>query len=329
MCYCGYMLKTFFIFWLIALLFLSSLAFVLFRLKSPEFLVTQAREVNLYGRLTANLEPVIQSTELERYGLAQPDVADVVKTAVDGERFYDFLGKYLDSNLNWLTGETEVINFSYELAPVKQRLVEEATTKIMTKYNALPVCTMAQLRTWSFDNGLPSCQLAAESARARDIEQDARSSAENLVKDLPAEIKITQPSERLTEIRYFVSIVLRGIWVIWLATTTLLLLYLILFRTGGFVGLAVAMLVVGLMQIGFSLIAWDWIAKNLSDMLGNSEARSLTPLAIDLVGAVLEVFKTVLGSISILFLSSGGLLLVLGIVSRVTRNKAVQLVQKS
>lgn len=315
-------MRSFFILVLIGLLFLSSLAFVVFRLKDPDFLVAQSRKANVYNHVVNSSERIM-GDDGEKYGLSKDDMVEVVRAAVDGERFYSFMHQYVSAFSDYLTGKSQNIQFSYDLAPVKQKAVDEMTAKVLAKYAQLPICTPTELRNWGFDEGMPSCQLSPGSAQARSIEQDVRTNVGKSFEELPDTVNVAQSADKLVEVKKKVDLAMKIIWGIWLATTVILLLYLLIYRSSGLVSLAVAFLIVGLMQVGFSLVAWDWIGQNIADRIGGSEeAKSFAPLAIDLATAVLEVLKTALGNISILFLSGGALLLVWGIVSRFHRKKA-------
>jgi hypothetical protein len=71
------------------------------------------------------------------------------------------------------------------------------------------------------------------------------------------------------------------------------------------------------------LIAWDWLARTISDSLNGKIDGSILPLVIDLIGATLEVFKTILGNLSIFFLVSGGALLVLAVINKIRKPVSV------
>ncbi|MCR4307722.1 MAG: hypothetical protein NUV80_04105, partial [Candidatus Berkelbacteria bacterium] len=56
---------------------------------------------------------------------------------------------------------------------------------------------------------------------------------------------------------------------------------------------------------------------------GSGEAKSIAPAIIDLVSVILGAMKTVMGNISIGFLISGGVLLVMGIVGKIHRSALI------
>ncbi|MEK7535386.1 MAG: hypothetical protein AAB563_03230, partial [Patescibacteria group bacterium] len=71
-------------------------------------------------------------------------------------------------------------------------------------------------------------------------------------------------------------------------------------------------------------VGWDWITKTIGDFVGGSgEAKSIAPIIIDLVSVILGAMKTVMGNISIGFLISGGVLLVLGIIGKIHRSPLI------
>jgi hypothetical protein len=107
-------------------------------------------------------------------------------------------------------------------------------------------------------------------------------------------------------------------------TLLLTLIYLLVFRASGLISLGICLLLVGLLQIAFSLVGWDWITKTIGDFVGGSgEAKSIAPVIIDLVSVILGAMKTVMGNISIGFLISGGVLIVFGIVGKIRHSALI------
>ncbi|MEK7202467.1 MAG: hypothetical protein AAB669_02975 [Patescibacteria group bacterium] len=312
------MIKSFFIFLLTILLFLASLGYVVYRLQDPEFVISQARSVNLYGRLVGNVGQFIPSEELKSFGLTNADVTDILKSGFDGEQFYDLTGVVLGAYLPWLTGQTDSLAYSYPLGGVKQKLEGATAAKLSAKYYSLPLCTTAGLRNWSFENSLPSCQLAAGTLQAKSITNSTNVAASKLTEALPDTLSASQVSPSLAAAKIKVALAFKIIYAIWGATLLLGLLYLLIFRSAGFISLAICFLLVGLLQIAFSLVGWDWITKTIGDFVGGSgEAKSIAPIVIDLASVILGAMKTVMGNISIGFLVSGVALLVLGIISKI------------
>ena len=139
-----------------------------------------------------------------------------------------------------------------------------------------------------------------------------------LTEGIPDSLSVNQPPTQLTAARTNIALAFRVIYAIWAVTLLLALLYLLIFRSSGFIALAICFLLVGLLQIAFSLVGWDWITKTIGDFVGGSgEAKSIAPIIIDLVSVILGAMKTVMGNISIGFLTSGGVLLVLGIIGKI------------
>lgn len=316
------MIKSFFIFLLTILLFLASLGYVVYRLQNPDFVVAQSRSVNLYGRLVGNVGQFLPTDELINLGLTNTDVTDILKSGLDGEQFYDLTGVVLGAYLPWLTGQTDSLSYSYELGSVKQKLTEATEAKLLAEYYSLPLCTAVQLRNWSFDSGLPSCQLVAGTLQAKSITNSANLAATKLTEGIPDTLSASQASSTLLAVKIKVALAFKIIYAIWGATLLFGLLYLLIFRSSGFISLAICFLLVGLLQIAFSLVGWDWITKTIGDFVGGSgEAKSIAPIVIDLVSVILGAMKTVMGNISIGFLVSGVVLLVLGIISKIHKAK--------
>lgn len=323
------MIRSFFIFILTGLLFLASFGYVVYRLQDPQFVVEQSRSVNLYGRLVGNVGQFLPADELQSLGLSNTDVTDILKSGLDGEQFYDFMGVVLGAYLPWLSGRTDSLSYSYELISVKQHLTEATEAKLLARYYGLPLCSAVQLRTWSFDNGLPSCQLAAGTLKAKSITNSAHLAATKLTEGIPDTLSASQASSTLLAVKVKAALAFKIIYAIWAATLLLGLLYLLIFRSSGFISLAVCFLLVGLLQIAFSLVGWDWITKTIGDFVGGSgEAKSIAPIVIDLVSVILGAMKTVMGNISIGFLVSGVVLLVLGIISKIHHTALIPQVAK-
>lgn len=318
------MIKSFFILLLTALLFLATFGYVVYRLQDPQFVVDQSRSVNLYGRLVSNVGGFLPSDQLKNSGFDSADITDVLKSGIDGEQFYRLEQTALNAYLPWLTGKTDSLSFTYPLQETKQKLNDAATAKILAKYNNLPMCTSAQLRDWTFDTGLPSCQLTSGTLKAKSINNLASQLATKLTEGIPDTLSATQPPSQLLTARVNVALAFKIIYAIWGLTLLLALLYLLIWRSSGLISLGVCFLLVGLLQIAFSLVGWDWITKTIGDFVGGSgEAKSIAPVIIDLVSVILGAMKTVMGNISIGFLVSGGSLIILGIVSKIRHSALV------
>ncbi|MCR4308283.1 MAG: hypothetical protein NUV80_07050, partial [Candidatus Berkelbacteria bacterium] len=293
------MIKSFFIFLLTGLLFLASFGYVVYRLQDPEFVGSQSRSVNLYGRLVSNVGGLLPADELKQMGFNNADIADVLKTGVEGEQFYEFEEAALKAYLPWLTGKTDSLSFSYSLVETKIKLTDATSAKILAKYNNLPICTSAELRDWSFESGLPSCQLASGTLKAKSITNLAMQAATKLTEGVPDSLSTAQPPSQLLAVRTNIALAFKIIYAIWGATLLLALIFLLLFRSSGFISLAVCFFLVGLLQIAFSMVGWDWITKTIGDFVGGSgEAKSIAPAIIDLVSVILGAMKTVMGNIS-------------------------------
>ncbi len=323
------MIKSFCVLLLSILLFFSTLGYVVNRLGDSKFVVEQARSVNLYGRLVGNIGQLLPAGQTKSFGLDNTDVTDIIKSAIGADQFYDFTESFLDAYLPWLTNKTESVVFSYELRSVKQRLADSAASKILTNYNSLPLCRSAELRDWNFEQGLPSCQLPEGTLKSKSVANLANLAATKLTEGIPDSLSVSQSPSQLLTIRANVTLANKIVQTIWGATLLMMLLYWLIWRASGLISLSICFLLVGILQIVFSLVGWDWLTKTASDFVdGTGGAKSIAPVIIDLVAVILGVMKTTLGNISIGFLVSGGILLVLGIVTKLKTAKFIQLATK-
>ncbi len=305
------MLKSFFSLILILLIFASSLGATIYRLKDPEFFGQQVRSVNLYGRLTSSLPNLISDDMVKDSGLAKEDYVDILTAAIDSQTFYGFVDQVASSYLVWLTGQKERLEFRYDLAAVKVGARQKAIDRMLTKYNALPVCDAKQVKTWSTASGLPNCQLPSGNVRTNDVIRLLGEEIDKVLEPLPNEI-VGQENAGLVDLRAKVLILLRGIGLIWAATVTLLLLFLLVLRRNAFLSLAFIFLLTGLIEAAFGLIAWDWVGKLVIDSLP-SQISAVVPVAVDLVAAILDVLKRSLSTASIVLLGTGAFFLLLWI----------------
>lgn len=300
------------------LLFIGSFGVVVYRMQDTNFVVDRARSVNLYSRLATNITPLIAGDEsiTKDIGLTSLETPELIKGAIDGEQFYDFLHQYLDAYIPWITGKTDKLDFTYDLSPTKDKLTDSLATKILAQYDALSVCTSAQLRNWEFKETLPTCKLASTSSSSKDISAQALLLASNFSSVLPDQIIAPAPSEKLVGIQKMVTIGFKVIYSIWALTLIFILLYLLVFRSKGLVNLGVIFIFVGLLHIGFSFIGWDWITRTVSDAISGGDAKSLIPIMIDFVTLILESLKSALSNLSIGLLGAGVMMLLVGIFSR-------------
>jgi len=304
---------------LVGLLFLSTLGFVFNRVTDSKFIASQARETNLYGRLTTQIETTLPEQFTKNSGLTGEDLSTIVRDSIDADTFYTTLEGYLKSQIDWLTSKEDNNNFSFNLAPIKESAVERITQKQVIEYNKLPICTAEQARLWSVEKGLPECRLNSSDDN---IEQALRASTEEGLSELPATLSTPSPSEEMQRTRNVVTKAGQITLIVWLLTIGLIALYILLLRQRAFFPLATTFILVGLLQVGFSLIAWDWLGRIVTESFQNQEGfGELIPLVVDVATTVLNVLKRSLGNISIITLSIGVLFLVLGIVSAIHRPK--------
>ncbi|MEX1052017.1 MAG: hypothetical protein WEC83_01355, partial [Patescibacteria group bacterium] len=248
------------------------------------------------------------------------ETTDLITDVIDAETFYGFLDVYAATYLNYFTGKSDSLAFQYNLTEIKTRLVDNLTAKLLVKYSALPTCTSEQTRAWDIQKEFPNCQLPAGSVKAGSIETQLKTQVSGQVDQLPDEVNTTLTQGNNDSVRNVFKIANSAINIAWIATLLVLILLVVIWRRKSFVPIAIALLFVGLVQIGFSLVAWDWIAKNVADSLGQG-AGELTPLALEVAGTVIELLKKTLANLTIIILGAGGALLVLGIIGAVRGNK--------
>lgn len=306
---------------LISLLFGGSLGYVSNRLQDPEFLVEQTKEVNLYGRLSGQLDKTLPAEFVSNYPLTEEEIADVIKTTITADEFYGFIDTYSTAYLDYWNSRSDTLLINYSLVGIKERGKTSLTNKFLSNYDKLPVCTAEQARSWDIAEAFPNCQLVAGSISKDSIERQLKGQVSQVLDSLPNEISVNGASAEQEIYRDNFTKVNNIIKITWIAILVLLIMMIAIFRSKAFIPIAISLLFVGLIQIGFSLVAWDWIATNVADYFTQYEASQLAPLAVDMAGAVLEVLKTALGNLTIIILGLGAALLVLGIISAVMRGK--------
>ena len=286
-------------------------------------MLEHSRSVNLYGRLAENVGKFLPTDQLNNFALETSDTTEILKSGIDGETFYKFEQAVLSSYLPWLTGNTDSLEFSYNLQEIKQKLTAMTNAKIIAKYNSSPTCTSAEIRDWGFDEGLPSCQLPSGILGQKSIANLSNQAATKITDDIPDTLTASQGSLQLRTTRTKIALVFKTIQIIWMVTIFLVAVYLILWRTSGLISLSICFLLVGLLQITFSLIGWDWITKTIGDILGGvmGEAKAIAPVLIDLLAVILEAMKTVMGNISIGFLTTGSVLIIVSFIGKVYQPK--------
>lgn len=317
------MIKSFFSFALVALIFVSTLGLIVIKLENPTYLNEQLRRVNLYGRLTGNLTQLLPEDVAKDTPFTPDDVAEIITAAVPADTFYQFSDSFLTAELEWLTSKKGTLNWQYDLLVVRGRLKEKAVDRLLSKYHDLPVCTATQLRGWQAETGLPPCQLPEGNVRSNDLPLLFGQQVEKILEPVPAQLSITEPTAAMKEFRFQLTAVTRFIHIIWGMTVALILLFLLILRRRAFFALAVAFLFAGVLEAAFSLIAWDWVGKLVVDML--PEKAIGLPLIVNGVTALLAILKTVIGNISIALLITGGFFILLGLFFRVRPQPAGQL----
>ena len=316
-------MKTILSLLLIILLFGGSLGYVSNKLQDPEFLVEQTREVDLYGRLSGQLDQTLPADFVEKYPLSSKEVAEVIKDTITADEFYEFISIYSTAYLDYWNQRTEEITINYSLIGIKERAKTSLTNKLLSNYHNLPECSVEQTRNWDIAEEFPVCRLAAGSIAGDSIERQLKGQVNQVLGELPDEIVTDGASEQQATYRENLSKANTVIKITWITILILILLMITIFRAKAFILIGISLLFVGIIQIGFGLVAWDWIATTASDYFAGSEVGQFTPLVIDLTGAILEVLKTALGNLTIVILGSGTALLVLGIISAVGGRKNI------
>ncbi|HUD21010.1 MAG TPA: hypothetical protein VMQ44_03020 [Candidatus Saccharimonadales bacterium] len=300
------MFKGFAHFWLIVLLLLSTIGFTLYRLQDPNFLTSEARQVNLYSRALNQYDALLPTDSFKTGSLTKDDVKTVLTAAIDGSTFYDMLGQYLTSELHYLTGQSIEPNFNYDLTAIKGRASDKTAEVLNAKYDALPVCGANQTHDWSLATQLPSCKLADTNIAQTDISRSISALATKAVEPLPDKISLTTTSPASERNRQIISIAVKVVKGIWLATGILLLLYLIFRRRKAFLPLGIIFLFVGVIQVGLSLFVWDWLGRNVTDLLvKNPHYAAYSTTINNTVSIIVQVLKTIFGTLSIVTLGVG------------------------
>lgn len=306
------MIKALFNFILIWLVFLSSLGYTINRLEDPEFLTAQVREAKLYDRLTAHLDAVFPKNEVDKLPFTNEDLRQIITKTIDANTFYDALGSAASAYGNWLQGNNSTIGFSYDLAPLKEQFITNATDTALAAYASQPVCKSQEIANWGRGDALPECRLSGNDTGETTLKPLVQKQLNETIGKLPNTLVSGEASPELLRARETVHLVNKVILTIWLVTFAIILLYLVLLRARAFFSLAIIFIVAGLLEIGFGLIGWEWIRQTLVDLFSNQGATWAT-FVVDLTASLVEILKTILGNLSIISLSLGGLFLILGV----------------
>jgi len=269
----------------------------------------------MYERLIKNLEPVLKEMNVgSELPLTNKELVEVVKKTVDGKRFYDFSELVTNAYLDYLTGRTDKLTYSYDLRPVRSKLADELTVRLQKKYNALPICQANQLSTWEISSTLPNCRLSNESQT--DTNRNLANLSQQISQMVPNQLKVVEAPRSVRQWQPSVVLALSIIKGVWLVTLLVVGLFLLISRSRAFVTLAWSFILVGIFEVGFGLIAWDWLGRLISENFTNGSESQLAPVAIDLSAGILEIFKSTLGNISVIMLIVGVTSLLLAIIYR-------------
>lgn len=317
------MLKSLLNFLLVLLLFVSTLGYVGHQILQPDFLANQAEKVNLYEQATSQLIALLPKDAAQDSPLSASETEAVIKKALDANTFYRSLHLINNGYVNYLAGRTKEISYNIDLTETKNRLTDETAALFITKYRELPACQPTELKTWDATNSFPSCQLPATNVRSGDVERLLTEQASKVTANLPSNLKGPIPNEGLATARDRMATALRVITVIWLITLGVTLLYALVWRRRAFLPLAFIFIMVGILQVGFSLLAWDWLKRLIVDLLHSPDtSQGLVTIITTLTDDVLQTLKTLMGNISIITLSIGGLFLILWGFTRFSRPKS-------
>lgn len=308
------MLKGLFNFVFIWLLFFSSLAFTVYQIQRPNFLASEVKEAELYERLTSNIGAILPAEAKNSLPFSDGELKEIVTEAVPKEAFYNLTTAISDSYLEYITSREASLNFNYPLEPVKSGLITAVTAKTQAKYAALPVCKSNQLKGWSIDGRFPDCQLPSSDPRSAQVNGLLAQQASQLTAEWPDYISAPEPTESLVQARDQVSQVMKVVRIIWGITLGFLLLYLLIFRSRAFLSLAAIFILAGALEIGFSLIGWQYVAEVIVGLL-NSPGQNMAGLTADMVGILAEILRRIMSQLGIISLVIGGSFLVIGIIS--------------
>ncbi len=299
-------------FLLIVLLFVSTLGFVAYQSTKPAFLVAQAQRVHLYQQITGQIGNFIPKDSLKGLPLSSDQMSAVMTSAVDASTFYSLLAGVAASYLDYLTGRTAIFHYSLNLQPVKAKIITQGSSAVIAQYQALPLCQSSQLKGWDAKNSFPSCQLPPTNLQSRDVNQLLGAQITNLVGQLPDRYTAPAASEGLKTARDRVSALMKMVRLSWLVTTGLVLLTLAIWRRRAFAELAVIFLIAGLLEVAFSLVAWDWLKRLIVDLINHpGQSQALVTIVGTLVDDIIQTLKTIMGNLSIITLSVGGAFLIL------------------
>ncbi|MBI4948009.1 hypothetical protein HY844_00400 [Candidatus Berkelbacteria bacterium] len=307
------MIKSFFNFVLIWLVFFSSLGYTLNQLQQPEFLTEQLREAKTYERLSSHTETFLPKENIENLPFNNQDLEDIIKSTIDANTFYDFTDKWLTAYINWFKSDDQFVGFSYNLTQIKEKLVTTATDKALVRYDSLDVCTNKQLTAWDATKGLPECKISSSASDSNTVKPLFKAQIENQIKELPDTFKTGDtPSPLELKIKESVKAANKAILIIWVATFLFIALYFVFFRAHAFMSLSIIFIIAGLLEIGFGLIGWEWLRNSLVDGF-KTQQELFAALLVDISASIIEVMKTILGNLSIITLSLGAVSLILGI----------------
>lgn len=314
-------MRFFFVLILVGLLSVGSLGYVAKKVQDSEFLVERSKEVNLYSRLTNQIGSALPQAAIDNMPFDEDGITSIVKESIPADEFYSFLEKYTQTHLDYFSGRNRTINFEYSLTGVKDRAEQAIARELIKSYDNLEACTTDQIRRWSAADDFPECRLPEGAIERSSIERQLAALAGTALQEIPDEIVVDSVSDRQYSTRLVVSRANTVTNISWIAALVVALLMFIIWRARALIPIGLSLLFVGLVQIGFSLVAWDWLGESIKDFVTGSSDISFAELVIDIVVVSLEILKTALGNLTIVILGAGLATLVLGIVTSVRGRK--------
>ncbi len=316
------MLKTLLNFLLIVLLFTSTIGYVGYQLLKPGFLVHQAEKVHLYEQTTAQVGTFLPKDATNDLPFSTAEIQTILSKGIDANTFYTTLDQASTAYLNYITSRSSKVSYSLNLIPLKTTVGDQAKATLSANYQSLPICKTSELKSWDATNSFPSCQLPTTNVQSRDVDALLGSQVDKILANLPDRWSAPPPSAGLSQTRERITQVLGLIRIAWLATLAVILLYILAFRKRAFLPLAFIFLVVGALEVAFSLVAWDYLKRLILDLVSHPDtSQQIISIAGTIADDIVQTLKTILGNLSIITLSIGGFFLIIWGFTRFGRAK--------
>lgn len=316
------MLKSLLYLLLIVLLFVSTIGYVGYQLVRPGFLVAQAENVHLYQQATSQIGTFLPKDALAGSAFSSTDLENILTKAIDANTFYQTLDQASGAYLDYLTGRSANLSYQLNLAPIKTKVADQAKATLVANYQGLPTCKPAELKKWDAANTFPTCQLPTSNVQATDVNSLLGNQVDKMLANVPDRWSAPTPNAGLQQARVRVSQVLQLIRISWLATLGVIVLTVLVLRRRAFLPLALVFLVVGAIEVGFSLIAWDYLKRLITDIVIHPEtSQAMMTMIGTIADDITQTLKTIFGNLSIITLSIGGFFLIIWGFTRFARPK--------